>query len=121
MIKKKMYKYLGRNGNITTPVLLDGIEHIPMYYLVADKDRLLTKDGESFKMDAAPELTGANRTFVPLRVIAEAFGMDVTWSAQQSCVVIVPSDSPWNEQNKTEQKLLQDALLIMSPLIRDLR
>lgn len=48
MTKKKMYKYLGRNGNITTPVLLDGIEHIPMYYVVADKDRLLTQDGESF-------------------------------------------------------------------------
>lgn len=48
MVKKKMYKYLGRNGNITTPVLLDGIEHIPMYYLVADKDCVLTKDSETF-------------------------------------------------------------------------
>lgn len=80
-----------------------------------------TKDGDTLKMDAAPELTKAGRTFVPLRVIAEAFGQDVTWSAQQSCVIIVPSERPWDEENKTEQKLLQDALLIMSPLIRDLR
>ena len=80
-----------------------------------------TKNGETFKMDAAPELTEAGRTFVPLRVIAEAFGQDVTWYAQQSCVVIVPESVPWDEENKTEQKLLQDALLIMSPLIRDLK
>ena len=42
MIKKKMYRYLGRNGILTTHVLLDGINHIPMIELIADPDHILT-------------------------------------------------------------------------------
>ena len=35
MTKTKMYRYLGRNGIITSPVLLDKIEPIVMYDLHA--------------------------------------------------------------------------------------
>jgi len=79
-----------------------------------------TRNGAEAEMEAFPELTAANRTFVPLRAIAEAFGRSVHWIENQKCVIIVPSDRPWDEKNKTEQRLLQDSLLIMSPLIRDL-
>ena len=79
-----------------------------------------TKNGEAAQMEASPELTESDRTFVPLRAIAEAFGRSVHWIENQKCVIIVPSDRPWDEKNKTEQRLMQDALLIMSPLIRDL-
>lgn len=47
MTKVKLYRYLGRNGIITSPVLLDNIEHILMYALTADEGKVLT-DGENF-------------------------------------------------------------------------
>lgn len=37
-----MYRYIGRNGIITSKVLLDGIKYIPMITLEADKDKILT-------------------------------------------------------------------------------
>ena len=45
MIKKNLYRYFGRNGMITSLVLLDNIEHLLMYRLVADEGKILT-DGE---------------------------------------------------------------------------
>lgn len=42
MIKNKIYRYLGRNGMVTTPVLLEGVAPIIMYRLTADKDKVLT-------------------------------------------------------------------------------
>ena len=46
MKKTKMYRYLGRNGIITSPILLDKIEHIDMYALTADENKILT-NGET--------------------------------------------------------------------------
>lgn len=46
MKKTKMYRYLGRNGIITSPILLDKIEHIDMYTLTADDNKILT-NGET--------------------------------------------------------------------------
>ena len=42
MTKKKMYRYLGRNGILTTYILLDGIAHIPMLELKAKEGYILT-------------------------------------------------------------------------------
>lgn len=42
MIKSKMYRYLGRNGTITSPVLVDPTTPIPMVSLVAEKGHILT-------------------------------------------------------------------------------
>jgi hypothetical protein len=42
MIKNKIYRYLGRNGMITTPVLLEGVTPIIMYRLIADNNKILT-------------------------------------------------------------------------------
>lgn len=42
MEKSKMYRYLGRNGIITSPILLDTIEPIPMYALTASEGKMLT-------------------------------------------------------------------------------
>jgi hypothetical protein len=44
MTKRKLYRYLGRNGILTTPILLDGINHIPMVELRAAKGYILTND-----------------------------------------------------------------------------
>lgn len=42
MTQNKIYRYLGRNGMVTTPVLLEGVTPIIMYRLIADKDMILT-------------------------------------------------------------------------------
>ena len=45
MTKNTIYRYLGRNGIITSPILLEGNAPIKMYRLIADEDKALT-DGE---------------------------------------------------------------------------
>lgn len=42
MTKTKVYRYLGRNGIITTPVLIEGATPITMYRLIADTNMMLT-------------------------------------------------------------------------------
>ena len=42
MIKKKIYKYIGRNGTITSPVLLEDAKHIDLMELIADDGHVLT-------------------------------------------------------------------------------
>lgn len=42
MNKHKLYRYAGRNGMLTTSILLDGIQHIALYELIADENCLLT-------------------------------------------------------------------------------
>lgn len=42
MKKEKLYRYLGRNGTITTPVKLESTEPINMIRLRASKDKILT-------------------------------------------------------------------------------
>lgn len=49
MTKIKMYRYLGRNGIITSPVLLDKVEPIVMYELRAANGKLLTNGEKSLK------------------------------------------------------------------------
>ncbi len=49
MTKIKMYRYLGRNGIITSPVLLDKVEPIVMYELRASSGKLLTNGEKSLK------------------------------------------------------------------------
>jgi hypothetical protein len=49
MIKEKMYEYLGTNGIVCTPVLLEGIYHNEKIRLIAEDDKLLTKDNKTFK------------------------------------------------------------------------
>lgn len=42
MKKIKLYRYVGRNGHVTTQVLLDGIKHYIYYKLDADDNKILT-------------------------------------------------------------------------------
>lgn len=39
---KKLYRYLGRNGTITSPILLENIEPITMYELRPGPGKVLT-------------------------------------------------------------------------------
>ena len=47
MTKSKMYRYLGRNGIITSPILLEKVEPITMYELRAAEGKVLS-NGEEF-------------------------------------------------------------------------
>jgi hypothetical protein len=49
MIKSKMYRYLGRNGIITSPVLLEKVEPIPMFELRASEGKALTDGSQIVK------------------------------------------------------------------------
>ena len=42
MKKIKKYKYIGRNGIVTTSVIIDGATKIDMLYLIADEGKVLT-------------------------------------------------------------------------------
>lgn len=42
MVREKRYRYIGRNGIITSSVLLNGIEHIPMVFIEAEPGFILT-------------------------------------------------------------------------------
>jgi hypothetical protein len=42
MTKKNLYRYVGRNGIITSLVHLEDIKFYPMYRLIADEKKLLT-------------------------------------------------------------------------------
>lgn len=47
MKTRKLYKYIGRNGSITSPVLLEDIKHIPLIELKAAPGFILkNEDGE---------------------------------------------------------------------------
>jgi hypothetical protein len=42
MTQEKIYKYLGRNGNIISTILLENISPIPMFKLTAASGKILT-------------------------------------------------------------------------------
>ena len=42
MIQEKMYRYLGRNGTITSTIKLESIEPIEMISLIASQGKILT-------------------------------------------------------------------------------
>lgn len=48
MTQSTRYSYLGVNGTIVSPVLLEGIYSVKKILLCADDDKLLTKDGKHF-------------------------------------------------------------------------
>ena len=62
----------------------EGIDKIEIKYaqdtlnLTVGSDIML-KNGSEIKLDTAATITGDDRTFVPLRAIAEAFGKEVFW------------------------------------------
>jgi hypothetical protein len=56
MRKTKLYRYTGRNGIVTTPVLLDGINHYVYYHLSADENKILKNgDRKTYSIDVPEE------------------------------------------------------------------
>lgn len=55
MKKVKLYKYVGRNGSIITPILLDDIKHYIYYRLTADDKKILTDGNQHVFATDVPE------------------------------------------------------------------
>ena len=50
MKKILLYKYLGTNGTLITPIHLPNVYCVKEYDLIADENKQLTKDGKNFFM-----------------------------------------------------------------------
>ncbi len=72
-----------------------------------------TNDGLKKTMDVAPEIT-QDRTFVPLRAVAEALNCDVQWLAAQRMVIVSPANYPWNAENDVEKQLMSEIMLMLT-------
>jgi len=75
-------------------------------------------NGVKYTQDAPAEIV-ERRTFVPIRCIAEALACDVEWENTNRLVIIAPIAAPWDLNGETEQIVMNDWLLVMSPLLRD--
>lgn len=75
-------------------------------------------NGTKYPQDAPAEVTN-QRTFVPIAFIGRALGRDVFWEPKTESVIITSADQPWQANRSVEQEVLNDSLLIMSPLIRN--
>lgn len=81
-------------------------------------DNFYMLDDEKFEIDTACEIKD-DRTFVPVRAVAEAFDKSVTWLESDRIVSINPKNYPWSSENKIEKELLTEIKLMISPMIRD--
>ena len=72
-----------------------------------------TNDGLKKTMDVAPEIV-QDRTFVPLRAVAEALNCDVQWLAGQRMVIVSPANYPWNAENDVEKQLMSEIMLMLT-------
>lgn len=60
MTKKKMYRYLGRNGILTTHILIDGAKYIPMMELIASPGMVLSNGSTTLRSIVVEEAEVAN-------------------------------------------------------------
>ena len=72
-----------------------------------------TNDGLKKTMDVAPEIM-QDRTFVPLRAVAEALNCDVQWLNAQRMVIVSPANYPWNAENEVEKQLMSEIMLMLT-------
>ena len=62
MTSRKIYRYLGRNGILTTHILIEGANYIPLVELTADKGKVLT-NGEKTVYAVVVEESDVNSWF----------------------------------------------------------
>jgi hypothetical protein len=71
-----------------------------------------TVNGVEYTSEAPTEIR-RNRTFVPMRFVAEALGEDVYWDDDSRIAIISPSGEPWQPERKAEQDALADIQLLL--------
>lgn len=55
MTKQVIYRYLGTNGILETPIHLEDVYYVRLYRLVADDNKLLTNGTRTVKSITIPE------------------------------------------------------------------
>lgn len=55
MTKRIVYRYLGTNGVIESPVFLEDIYYVPVVVLTADPGKKLQRDGRKVSVVRVPE------------------------------------------------------------------
>ncbi len=73
-------------------------------------------DGETEKLDGGAELV-SDRTFVPLRFVAETLGCEVNWDANYYCVEIEKEDIDVNEDCITNPEYDRDSIFWLARII----
>lgn len=71
-----------------------------------------TYNGTAYQMESPPILW-QDRTLVPLRVVAERFGVGVTWQEQDALIILTPSNRPWMDEGSAEQEMLGRLALLL--------
>jgi hypothetical protein len=80
---------------------------------------IMTVNGKVVQLDAAPEITN-NRTFLPLRAIAEAFGAEVTWIPETQGITVVLGDNQIGLQIGNDTAVVNgNVLSIVPPYIKN--
>lgn len=79
------------------------------FVMTLDRTEAL-RNGEPFQMDVAPYAEN-NRTYIPIRYIAECFGQSVEWNGGQQHVVIQEDKSVAGDSNLEAWALAMGALL----------
>ncbi|GEM_PF-3881016 len=69
-------------------------------------------------LDAPAEIY-QNRTFVPMRFVAEALNMAVYWDKDAKMAVIAPKDRQWTGVNSIEEDLIVQYLILVYPFLKD--
>lgn len=59
MKTRKLYKYIGRNGSITSPILLDDVKYIPLVELRADEGYVLRNENNIVKYSVTVHIDDA--------------------------------------------------------------
>lgn len=78
-----------------------------------------TVNGNASVMDTEPVIIdGWDRTIVPVRFVAEALGMAVSWDSEKMLVLITPINDPWQAGREVEQEAADSILILISEYIR---
>lgn len=63
MKKRKLYRYIGRNGEITSPVLLEDIKHIALMELHPEEGYVLTNGSITRKYSVIVHIDEVNEWY----------------------------------------------------------
>lgn len=74
------------------------------------KDTYIGKDGKEVKMDVKPVVKN-NRTFLPIRFVSEALGIEINWDGETRTVTVGKAETKTEEkvEDKKEEKVEEKA------------
>lgn len=120
--------YIDESNKSVMPFAQNGEIYVP-YRFVAEgfgytvgwedesQTPLLLKNGETQKVEMLALKEG--RSFISVTTAENLLELHATTVG--NCLIFTKADNPWNAEGAIEQGILSDAMLIMSPAIRDMK